>query len=163
MIHANQRCLGQALGLLDRLDDAQYASPRGTWSAVGAQLRHVIEHYQCFLEGLPDGRIDYDGRRRDASIEASRERARGVLESIRRSFGATPINAARPIMVQMRCNADDPDPIWAASTVGRELQFLISHSIHHFALMKLLLAGDDVTLDEEFGTAPSTAAHARAR
>ena len=157
MIRANQQCLGQAVRLLDLLGDAQYASPRGQWSAVGAQLRHVIEHYQCFLEGLDQGRIDYDARRRDPIIETSRERARTVLRELSDRIGRIPTEGV--VSVQMRCAADAKDPTWSESSIGRELQFLVSHSVHHFALIKFLLAGDDLALDPDFGMAPSTLAH----
>ena len=44
----------------------------------------------------------------------------------------------------------------------RELQFLVSHTIHHYALIGVLLAaeGFDVSLEfPEFGVAPSTLTH----
>lgn len=163
MIRANQALLRQALALLDRLDDGQYAGPRGDWSPVGAQLRHVIEHYQCFLEGEAAGRIDYDARRRDPTIETSRARAAEAIDQV--LAGLDRLRTGSPdhrITIQMRCASDAPAPTWTESTIGRELQFLVSHSVHHYALMKFLLAGDGVSLDEDFGTAPSTVAHARA-
>jgi hypothetical protein len=41
------------------------------------------------------------------------------------------------------------------------LQFLCSHTVHHFALIKLLLDGTGVDLAPEFGVAPSTLAYHR--
>ena len=163
MIRANQSCLGQALSLLDLLDDAQYASPRGSWSPVGAQLRHVIEHYQSFVAGLPSRAIDYDARPRDAAIEASRHRAAAVLRELivhLATIEALPLET--PVLVKMECVPEAAAPNWAASSVGRELQFLVSHSIHHYALIKLLLAGDGIGLDADFGLAPSTLSYGRA-
>ncbi len=160
---ANRHCLHQALGLLDRLGDAQYASPRGAWSPVGAQLRHVIEHYQCFLEGLPEGRVDYDARRRDSALERSRHHARAAVIELDQALAGLVVPLERSLEVQMRCSADDPVASWSRSSVGRELQFLVSHSVHHFALIKLLIVGDGIELPEEFGLAPSTLAHLRPR
>ena len=163
MIRANQSCLGQALSLLDLLDDAQYASPRGNWSPVGAQLRHVIEHYQSFVAGLPARAIDYDARPRDAAVEASRNRAAAVLRELivqLSTIEALPLET--PVQVKMECDPEAAAPNWAASSVGRELQFLVSHSIHHYALIKLLVAGDGIGLDADFGLAPSTLSHGRA-
>jgi hypothetical protein len=163
MIQANRDCLDQALQLLEALDDAQYRSPRGTWSPVGAQLRHVIEHYQCFLAGVEEGRVDYDARRRDPLIEGSRTHAASTIREIIAELGRPSIGpASRPIGVQARCRPDAVESEWTASSVGRELQFLVSHSVHHFALIKLLVAGDGVSLAENFGVAPSTVAYARA-
>ena len=163
MIRANQECLRQALTLLEVLDDAQYASPRGSWSPVGAQLRHVIEHYQSFVAGLPAGAIDYDARPRDAAIEASRHRATAVIVDLIDQLAPwETLPKDTSVQVQMACRSDTTAPCWAPSSVGRELQFLVSHSVHHFALIKLLVAGDDTPLDADFGVAPSTLSHDRA-
>lgn len=162
MIKANQLVLRQAVALVTALDDGQFRDPRAPWSSVGAHLRHVIEHYQSFLEGLADGRIDYDARRRDPTIEASRSRALEVLADLVRGLGRIDTDQqGRALSVQMACEADTLDPAWTRSTTGRELQFLLSHAVHHYALIRMLLIADDVTLDEDFGTAPSTIAHSR--
>ncbi|MBM4187475.1 MAG: hypothetical protein FJ206_09205 [Gemmatimonadetes bacterium] len=60
-------------------------------------------------------------------------------------------------MIQLQCEAGTES--WSRSTLGRELQFLVSHSVHHFALIKLLLANDGPVLPREFGVAPSTLSH----
>lgn len=162
MIRANQLCLEQALTLLDGLDDAQYASPRGNWSPVGAQLRHVIEHYQSLLSGLPGRSVDYDARARDATIEASRHRAGAVVrELIAALDGIKALPETTPLRINMTCSPE-ASATWSGSTLGRELQFLVSHSIHHFALIKLLIAPDGTPLDGDFGIAPSTLSHGRA-
>ncbi len=163
MIRANQDCLEQALGLLDVLDDAQYASPRGTWSPVGAQLRHVIEHYQSFLSGLPGRAVDYDARARDATVEGSRHRARTVIQELIAELDlARSLTETTPLRIKMECSPEPSAPTWSESTIGRELQFLVSHSVHHFALIKLLVAPDGTPLDPDFGLAPSTLSHGRA-
>ncbi len=162
MVSANQRCLRQALSMLDAVTDDQYALQRGNRSAVGAQYRHVLEHYQCLLEGLEHGRVDYDARRRDPTLERSRDRARTVTTTIIAQLaGLDRVPVDRPLAVQMQCDADPHGPSWAPSSMGRELQFLVSHSVHHFALIKLLLTDQSVRLDPEFGIAPSTLSHAR--
>ena len=52
---------------------------------------------------------------------------------------------------------------WSRSTLRRELQFLLSHTIHHFALIGLLLSFHGVEPGEEFGVAPSTLKHWRSQ
>ena len=162
MIEANTRCFAQGLKLLAALTDEQYAERRGDWSPVGAQYRHVVEHGQCLLAGVTNGRVDYDSRARDQNVEQSRLKAiEATTELIRRlaELGGWPEN--HPLSVQMRCNPDSPEGCWAESTLGRELQFLVSHTIHHFALIKLLLANQPIRLEGGFGTAPSTLSHHR--
>ncbi len=45
---------------------------------------------------------------------------------------------------------------WATSSVERELQFLRSHTVHHFALIAVILRLSGLEPGEEFGVAPST-------
>lgn len=161
-LEANRALLDQGLDLLSRLADGQYAARRGGWAPVGAQYRHVLEHYHCFLAGLPTGEVDYDSRQRDAELEQSPRRAadatRTVQAALRTLAGS---NSARPLRVQSRTSLGADEPEWSDSTLGRELQFLVSHTVHHFALIKLLLAPEPIELDADFGVAPSTLAHAR--
>jgi hypothetical protein len=42
------------------------------------------------------------------------------------------------------------------SSVGRELQSLSSHAIHHFALIAIVVRAHGFDLDADFGMAPST-------
>lgn len=162
-LEANRRLLDQALGMLARLSERRYAERRGGWAPVGAQYRHVLEHYQCFLEGLAAGAIDYDGRRRDPALETSPARAAEATRAVQAALvPLTGADGGRPLRVQLRTAADAPAPEWATSTLARELQFLVSHTVHHFALIRLLLDGE-LDLGSDFGVAPSTLAHARAQ
>lgn len=40
---------------------------------------------------------------------------------------------------------------WLASSVGRELQFLLGHMVHHHAIIALLLSQQGIELPEGFG------------
>jgi hypothetical protein len=54
LIDGNIRCLRQALTLVERLDDTHYAGspPELPDQLASSHLRHVLEFYECFLEGL---------------------------------------------------------------------------------------------------------------
>src|SRR6059058_2814236 len=83
LIETNVRWLRQALRLVGRLDDTAYATtPRGLAPhRAGAHLRHILEFYRCFLEGLESSHIDYNARRRDETIEYSRDAASAAIRS----------------------------------------------------------------------------------
>src|SRR5437868_6078396 len=74
LIATNITWLRQSLDLVGRLDDAAFASAPKTLPGyrVGSHLRHVLEFYECFLDGIERRRIDYDARRRDETVENSR-------------------------------------------------------------------------------------------
>ena len=99
---------------------------------------------------------------RDERIERSRDAA---LAATRECLAAlTPLEGAadRPVEVQMESGGGPDQADWRPSSTGRELQFLCSHTVHHYALIKLLLDGSGLDLGVEFGMAPSTLAHQRA-
>ena len=157
--------LDQGRQLLGRLDDELFASagtaPRS--ASVGAHLRHVIDCFHCFLGGLGTGRIDYDARQRQANLETERRVAEATLEEISRALEALdPSEIGRPLEVKVDAAAwEDPALHWHQSTLGRELQFLLSHTVHHYALIALILRGRGFDPGEDFGVAPSTLEHER--
>jgi hypothetical protein len=122
----------------------------------------VLEHYLCFLQGLPARRIDYDARARDERIESSRAAALDATRDVLAALLHLDPHGDPAVEIQMDSGSGDLGEDWRASSVGRELQFLCSHTVHHFALIKLLLEGAGVELAVEFGVAPSTLAYQRA-
>jgi uncharacterized damage-inducible protein DinB len=160
-LDGNRNLLAQGIELLERIDDELYARPRGTWAPVGAQYRHMLEHYQSFLQGLPARRVDYDARARDPNIERSRSAALDATRDVLAALACINSDEDPALQIQMDCGSGECGD-WRASSVGRELQFLCSHTVHHFALIKLLLDGTGVELAPEFGVAPSTLAYHRA-
>lgn len=160
-IEGNCRLLQQAADLLRRLDDATYAEGgrRPEVSPVGVHMRHLIDHYQAFLTGLPAEAIDYDARHRETPMETDRRLALATVLGLARDLDRlTSTVASREIRISSRSAGDSSEPDWSRSTVKRELQFLVSHTVHHFALIKPLLAAEGIMVDEQFGLAPSTLA-----
>lgn len=157
----NREVLEQAARLLDRLTDSEYANGGGTAgrSPIGAHLRHVLDHYRALTDGLSTGHIDYEARNREAPLE--RDRALARVEVARLINALEKVAAqpeARDVLVNLRSVADpEAGPDWSRSTPKRELQFLVSHTVHHFALIRNLLTGMSIDPGEEFGIAPSTA------
>jgi uncharacterized damage-inducible protein DinB len=160
LIAVNVAWLRQARGLLDRISDAHYtASPIGLAPhKAGGHLRHILEFYECFLAGLAKGRIDYDARKRDLSLETSRQAAQARIRIlIRRLESERALRVDSLVCVRMEGSAGSriTEP-FLVSSVGRELQVLSSHTIHHFALMAVSLRALGEPLEPDFGVAPST-------
>jgi hypothetical protein len=158
LIATTIRWLRQALRLLERLDDSAYSStaPGFAPHRVGAHLRHVLEFYQCFLDGLDSSHIDYDSRRRDESIERSRHTASIAIRSIIYALDTSP-EQERIVWVRMEdAEASGVSESFLESSLSRELQALSSHTVHHFALIALTIRAHGVHIDPDFGIAPST-------
>jgi hypothetical protein len=163
LIERNVRWLSQALGLLARVDDRSYSTtpPDFAPHRAGAHLRHIVEFYQCFLDGLRSSHIDYDARRRDSAIESSREAAAAAIRSIITSLRTHPeLSQQRIVWVRMEdAEASGIPDGFMESSVSRELQVLSSHTVHHFALIAMTLRAHGIHFDPDFGMAPSTLRH----
>ena len=160
LIEINVRWLRQALRLVGSLDDTAYSTtPRGLAPhRAGAHLRHILEFYRCFLDGLEFSHIDYDARRRDETIEYSREAAAAAIRSIIRELETSrDLRQERIIWVRMEdAEANAIRAGFMESSISRELQVLSSHTVHHFALIAITLRMHGVEIDPDFGMAPST-------
>lgn len=129
---------------------------------VGPHLRHVLDHYQCFVQGLEAGLIDYDARGRDATLEAHLAQCLQTLsQMISRLQALKTMPLSGQVQIRMTTAADAP-PLQSWSSPLRELQFLQSHTVHHFALIREHLQGAGHTPPADFGKAPSTLAYERA-
>lgn len=156
LVSANVGWLRQALSLVNQIDDATFSSSPKALAPhrVGSHLRHVLEFYECFLSGLEFSRIDYDARKRDETLERSRHFAAAKICSIiHRLEKASTLPKDAMLAVRME-NADED--VYLSSSVGRELQALSSHTIHHFALIAVTLRLHGLEVDPTFGVSPST-------
>ena len=156
LVQVNIGWLRQALSLVDQMDDETFStSPPGLAPhRVGSHLRHVLEFYRCFLDGLATSRIDYDARKREESIERRRLSAAASIRSIiSRLEEVSSFDGDWELAVRME-NADEN--VYLISSVARELQALSSHTIHHFALIAITLRLHGLEVDPDFGMSPST-------
>jgi len=153
----NIGCLEQGRELLRGLSAEQYSAHCASCfnSSIGGHMRHSIDHYDSFLAGYRVGEIDYDKRKRDPRIETDPCHATAALQRIIDGLAAMPDGELdRPVRIKMDGGQSDE---WTHSSVRRELQFLLSHTIHHFALIVAIAASQGVgNFPENFGMAPST-------
>ena len=160
LLRANLHYLQQAGALLKRLEDGQFAQAVASLhgSSVGGHMRHCIDHYLSFLGGLNSGRVDYDDRKRDLGLETLTNEASAAVEEVMQGLEVL-MEDKMPVglLVKMDCGGEHID--WQPSTIGRELQFLVSHTVHHFAMVGGICRILGVNLEDDFGVAPSTLRH----
>ena len=157
-IDACDRCVR----VIDAVSPDVYAGALPGRYPIGSHLRHVIEHFQCFLEGVGEGLVDYDARARDESLERSLDEFRSKLRDVRAALiGMDESILRRAIRIRQTASLDANAEIYD-STTERELVFLSSHTIHHLALVVHLCREHDVDLPEDISLAFSTAAHQQA-
>jgi hypothetical protein len=162
LIDINISWLRQALVLMEETGEAAFTSVPRAFSPhrASAHLRHILEFYECFLDGADSFDIDYDARRRDESIERS---VTAAATRIRTILGRLESTRAWRSDAKVRVRMEDAPigvaNVYVASTIGRELQVLSSHTIHHFALIAMTLRAHGIEIDPSFGMAPSTLRH----
>jgi uncharacterized damage-inducible protein DinB len=152
----------QGKDLLDRLDQEEFCAPNqlGNGASIGAHYRHCLDHFRQLLAGLENGVIDYDARTRDPILEADRLAALAATEALRSSSQELrKLGTEDPLEVRCSVTYDNEEVGSASSTLGREMMFCISHAIHHYALIAILLRAAKRDVPEGFGVAPSTIRH----
>jgi uncharacterized damage-inducible protein DinB len=153
LIAANLAVLEQGAQLLSRLDDRVYtrvAAPLFDYS-VASHVRHCLDSYTSFLQGVERGMIDYDQRARDARIERDRHHAQSRIAAT-----IMALQELKPDLSATTLQARQDSRHWAVTSLERELQFLLSHTVHHYALAALILRTQGIEPGREFGVAPST-------
>jgi uncharacterized damage-inducible protein DinB len=147
--------------LVRTLDTERYnARPKSMQcGAIGGHVRHVLDHLVAWLNGVEQGRVNYDDRRRDTDIEHDPAAAlHAIKHHTARLADVSDAQLAERVDVltsMTSCGALVELP----STHARELAFVFSHTIHHNAIIGTIARALGVGLPDHFGTAPSTIAY----
>lgn len=163
-------CLCQVDELVARFDAAAYAtSLEGIFGgSIGGHVRHCLDHVRVLVETLEradqgpvpgDAPADYDTRSRGTDVETDPGAARAQLADLRdRLEQGARLPLDHPVSLSIMLSGDGLR-IPMCSTVGREVAFVFSHTIHHQAMIGGMARHLGVEVPAEFGRAPSTIAH----
>lgn len=154
LIAFNCQVLDQALQVIA----AHEAAPDTIFAdSSGPHLRHIIEHYQAFTLGVSARSVDYDSRARERSLEQDSALARTRIIALQAELQALDTKTLQdPIAVHLRGGLDGQENFVSFSTIARELLFLSSHAVHHYALIQLHCREQGIDLGPHFGKAPAT-------
>ncbi len=159
-IRLNVELIQQAKEVVARLGTQYGKPPAPGRSAAGAHCRHIVDHYQAFLAGVESGRVDYYTRARDPELEASPDRITSTLSAIQETLRGLGPDLDKPLLVDTGGAAHEGgEARWAASSVRRELAFVLSHTLHHMATIASVARTLGVDLDASVGLAHSTVAY----
>jgi hypothetical protein len=148
--------LARVVGQLTHSEYAGSGVP-GVSGSIGGHVRHCLDHVHALERGIEAGMADYECRTRDTAIERDPELAVAALNDAAHRLATCP-DAVLECAVLVRSRIDPAGRVLvSASTIGRELAFVISHSIHHSAAIALLVTRRGACrLPERFGLAPGT-------
>jgi hypothetical protein len=162
LIRATEDVLSQGLALLFELQDATYSRTADApfHASIGGHYRHVLEHFESLVKGLPAREINYDTRKRNLRMQSEVTYASvatcDLLRALRRCSAET---LSRNCKVINSVGYGSSQPVSMDSNFGRELAYCIGHAIHHYAIIRLLCHELGVSVPAEFGVAPSTLKH----
>lgn len=156
LVTMNRVLLDQAISLIRNQPQEKYdhACKEVFSSTIGQHIRHCVEHYEEFLTAVAEQRdLDYEKRPRDLRLETDPAEALRRLAAIHFSLGG--ISAQSRHLGVLDTGAEAP----SQSSTAREMQYLLSHTVHHFALIAVIGAHSGISVPRDFGIAPSTLKH----
>jgi hypothetical protein len=131
--------LRQKLMLLEIISPEDYKRPLDSFfnASVGSHFRHAVDHYKCILS--ENDSIYYDKRSRNTPIENDKQIAIDLIQQfmsivptldLDRSLSVTFVgNDEKRALMDYQMN----------SNTARELSFVAHHSVHHLAMIKLMM------------------------
>lgn len=153
--------LQQLANLLVVTSDVQYnRKPVGVIpSSLGGHVRHCLDHFEALCIGAITGVVDYDDRQRGTTIETDRIAALGAIRRLNLQIEALDESVLTRTVRVPSIIAGDGTSIETRSTLGRELAFVLSHTVHHNALVAAMCRTLGIPIPDRFGYAPATIAH----
>jgi hypothetical protein len=143
----------RAADLIQKIDKETFVKSANGTGSVGGHFRHNLDFATSILNGISEGKIDYERRGRDVKVETDRQYAvEKYIEVIRRVIGVSPDDLNKAVLVRSEIN----ETCWHRSSISRELEFVLSHTVHHHALISEKLAFFGIETSPDFGVAPST-------
>lgn len=156
LIAANKETLSESVAMLKDITDAAYTAITAPFAAsIGKHMRHISDHYLQLFNGIADGKIDYDARVRNESVEENRSAMIELLSDISAKFSGIQPDPKKTVSVVLSVDEYSKTPA-VESTLARELVFLQSHTTHHCAIISGILKIQGLYVPENFGIAAST-------
>ena len=160
----NSAVLAELTDLLSSMPDRIYQTltlphSQKKVSSIGAHCRHIIEFYQSFLKGSVNGNINYDQRERNVELEINRSLALEEIQNIQQQLSELLNHSSQEESSRLQAQVDPENSVTIETSLVRELIFLQAHSVHHQAMIALLMHCFEQAVPEEFGLATSTRVH----
>ncbi|WP_048692103.1 DinB family protein [Catenovulum maritimum] len=159
MIKHYQATIEQAIEFISSISDEAYLGQNQS-SSIGAHTRHIIDHFRVIKSALDSDSliVDYEDRDRGNSIETDKDSALKALEFLSSWLNELKIEKLnQECVVRAEVSNADSCITNCRSTIAREIMFAASHAVHHYALMKNLIADIQlISAPNNFGVAPST-------
>ncbi len=157
ILKASVATLEKSKTLLNNLTDEQLAN-KGIapyYSCVGSHIRHILDFYDCTINGISTNKVDLTVRKRDERISSECNYAitnvNRIINEIKKLDGFDLSNTIT-VIDNLGLGA-----VEIKYTVSALLAQMATHAIHHYATISYILTNLGVTIkDETFGYNPTT-------
>ena len=152
------RLLDELESLLNEVATEVYCARFATEvsGSVGEHVRHCLDHISALLAADPSNTLSYDRRHRGTAVETDPAEGLRQILQLKSALDAWSTRTLdEPIRVTSMISPSG-DGVTGWSTLARELAFVVSHTIHHQAIIGILLAIHGHAVPERFGHSPST-------
>jgi len=158
LIQTNVSQLSYLKSVLETVSDLEYSDPLPDSAAlfaftIGQQTRHILDHYLVFQEYFESDRLDYYLRKRSETLEKEKATALQTIAAIISLLES--ITENKTILVQSEGRIDTQNE-FIQSSLAREISFLATHTIHHLAILKIMINFIGKPCHEDTGVAPAT-------
>lgn len=137
--------------------EAYCARPSRVSGSIGEHVRHVLDHISSLVGANPSSALSYDHRSRGTAVETQPGSAVRELMRLDAALERWSDRTLEDPVAVTAVTSTDGESVTGWSSVARELAFVMNHTIHHQAIIALLLERLEAELpDERFGYAPST-------
>jgi hypothetical protein len=140
-------------GVFMQCSEEQYIMPLPllSGSSIGEHTRHIIDFFNCLVQGSVSGKVNYARRNRERKLETDKGYALEVLIKLAHKIGTVDM----PLEVEMSLIPEEGH-LKVISSLYREMSYNIEHAIHHMAILKIGLRSIQIEVNKNFGVAPST-------
>lgn len=146
--------LNQLGRVIAQFSNADYGrlQPLLLQNSIGMHVRHVLEFYQCLIQGAAMNEIDYDARKRNLLLQSEVPEALNCIEEI----GQWLEQCESDQMLKLVYHKNEDIKI--DTSIQRELAYNKEHCIHHMAIIRICIQQNfpTIQLEESFGIAEST-------
>ncbi len=149
--------INQLIIHLNRIPESEYGKKLQTLgnSSIGEHVRHIYNFPECLLRGIQTGVVNYDKRIRNTQIETNREYAIKCLLEQTGYIINLDHYSNKPLVLEVEAKENSPR---IDTNLTRELHYIIEHTIHHMAILRIGMNFHFPSLEIEgsFGFAYST-------
>jgi uncharacterized damage-inducible protein DinB len=159
LVEENLSHLANGIDILSLVSSEHYIfaeSSSSSWmSGIGKHFRHLIDFYDRFVYQFPN--VNYDLRERNVEIETNKDAAKERIVQIKNlllTFKQKDID--EEIVLFQGDIPMNENNFKVKSNLGRELRYLVEHTVHHYAIIAMFLKKFGYSVPIDFGLARST-------